>query len=187
MRIGIDISQTAYEKTGVGNYLKNLVEALSRVDQKNEYILFFSSLRLSPPKFNIDNPNFTIKTFKFPPTFLENIWNKFHKFPIEQFIGDVDVFIASDWAFPPSKKAKKATILYDFIVYRFPEETHNLTEMNVKKLTIYPNIVSVQKRANNWVKKQADVIFCISEATKKDAIEILGLDPKKLKVIYPGA
>jgi len=45
MKIGIDISQTAYPATGVANYLKNLVKKLLEIDQKNEYVLFFSSLR----------------------------------------------------------------------------------------------------------------------------------------------
>ncbi len=33
MRIGIDVSQLAYEKTGVANYLKSLVEELLRIDK----------------------------------------------------------------------------------------------------------------------------------------------------------
>ena len=92
---------------------------------------------------------------------------------IEWLIGDVDVFITSDWTEPPVKRAKKATILYDLIVYKYPQETDR-------------KIVATQKRKVKWVKKESDLIFCISEATKKDAIEILGLDPNKIKVLYPG-
>ena len=36
MKIGIDISQLAYEKTGVANYLKNLVHEMIKQDSKNE-------------------------------------------------------------------------------------------------------------------------------------------------------
>ena len=48
-------------------------------------------------------------------------------------------------------------------------------------------IVDVQKRKLNWVKKESDIVFCISEATKKDAMSILKIPENKLKVIYPGA
>jgi len=41
MRIGIDISQIAYGKTGVANFLANLVEELIEKDLKNHYVLFF--------------------------------------------------------------------------------------------------------------------------------------------------
>lgn len=178
MKIGIDISQLAYSNTGVANYLSNLVENLVTLDQQNEYILFGSSLRQSV-KYQVlrskykGRENIKLKTFRFPPTFLDFLWNKLHVLPIENLIGEVDIFITSDWTEPPVKKAKKATILYDLIVYKYPTET-------AKK------IIEVQKRKLKWVKKESDIIFCISEATKKDAKEILGIEEKKLFVIYPG-
>ncbi|OGH32669.1 MAG: hypothetical protein A2953_00840 [Candidatus Levybacteria bacterium RIFCSPLOWO2_01_FULL_36_54] len=176
MKIGIDISQLTHKNTGVANYLQNFIQKLLEVDKKNEYILFFSSLRRNF-QFSIfnfqSNPNVQIKKFKIPPTLLDILWNRLHIMSIEWLIGDVDVFITSDWTEPPVKRAKKATILYDLIVYKYPQETDR-------------KIVATQKRKVKWVKKESDLIFCISEATKKDAIEILGLDPNKIKVLYPG-
>lgn len=185
MKIGIDISQTAYEKTGTSVFTKNLVESLLKIDKKNEYVLFFSSLRGKMPDIKINNKTI-IKKFRLPPSALSFLWNKLHIFPIENFIGDVDVFITSDWTEPPTKKAKKATILYDLIIYKYPEETHNRTEFNPLKFIISPNIVSSQRQKLKWVKKESDIIFCISESTKKDAMEILGIPKDKLKVVYPG-
>lgn len=176
VKIGIDISQVAYEGTGVAQLTANLVEQLSKIDGENEYVLFFSSLRRGVPVFAkaLENkPNVKIKTFKFPPTLLDLLWNKLHILPIEWLIGDVDVFITSDWTEPPTAKAKKVTILYDLIIYKYPNETDN-------------KIVEVQKRKLKWVKNESEMIFCISRATKKDAEEILGIDEKRLKVIYPG-
>ena len=177
MKIGIDISQLAYENTGVANYLSNFVNYLIKLDQNNKYILFFSSLRSNIKdqisKIKNTNKNVEVKTYKFPLTLLDFLWNKLHILPIEWLVGDVDVFITSDWVEPPTRKAKKATIIYDLIVYKHPEET-------AKK------IVETQKRKLNWVKKESDLVFCISEATKKDATEILGIPKEKLRVIYPG-
>ncbi len=190
MKIGIDVSQLAFANTGVSNYLQNLLENLLSIDNKNEYILFFSSLRkklpLSKLQFLQNNPKITIKTFKMPPTMLDLLWNRLHILPIENFIGDVDIFISSDWTEPPTRAAKKATILYDLIVYKYPEESHNQTEFNPFGFIISPNIVAAQKRKLKWVKKESDKILCISEATKKDAVEILGIDEKRLEVINAG-
>ncbi len=176
MKIGIDISQIAYKNTGVSNYLFNLVKNLIKYDTENEYILFFSSMRRNF-QFSIfnfqSNSNVTIKQFKIPPTALDFLWNRFHIMPIENFIGDVDVFITSDWTEPPTKHAKKATILYDLIVYKYPNETHK-------------KIVEVQKRKLEWVKKESDMVFCISEATKKDAAQIINIPNNRLTVIKPG-
>lgn len=184
MKIGIDISQLAYEQTGVANYLRNLVEHMIAVDKENEYVLFFSSLRNKFPisnlacrqagfQFPISNKNIKLKIFKFPPTFLDLLWNRLHILPIEWLIGDVDVFISSDWTQPSTVRAKKVTIIYDLIIYRYPEET-------AKK------IVETHKRKLFWVKKECDMIFCISESAKKDAKEILGIEEKRLRVLYPG-
>src|SRR5690606_7026097 len=115
--------------------------------------------------------NVSLKRVKIPPSALNFMWNTLHILPIERFIGNADLVVTSDWTEPPAS-TKKATILYDLIIYKYPEETAG-------------NIVSVQKRKLEWVKKESDIIFCISEATKKDAIE-LGFDKEKLKVIYPG-
>lgn len=184
MKIGIDVSQIAYESTGVSDYLRNLVQTLSKIDRKNQYILFFSSLRRNLPKLSL-GPNFSIRKFGFPPLFLDLIWNKLHILSIEKLIGPVDIFITSDWTEPPAK-AKKATILYDLIVYKYPQETHNQFRFNLLNLLISPNIVASQKRKLGWVKKESNIVFCISASTKKDAKEILGIPENKLKVIYPG-
>jgi hypothetical protein len=179
MIIGIDISQTLYG-TGVGNYVSYLVKEMVKKSSDDQFILFFSSLRGTVPSdlFNLTktNKNVSLKVFSIPPTLLDLLWNKLHMFPIEWFIGPVDVFLSSDWTEPPVKQAKKVTILYDFIVYKYPQESHNQTSFNLKNLILMPNIVSVQKRKLKWVKKEVQKILCISEATKKDAEELLHND-----------
>jgi len=176
MRIGIDISQLAYRNTGVANYLEQLVEQLIKLERNDEFILFYSSLRRNF-QFSIfnfqSNPNVQIKQFKYPPTFLDLLWNKLHICPIEWFIGPVDVFITSDWTEPPAIRAKKISILYDLIVYQYPQETAQ-------------KIVATQKRKLHWAKNEDSAFLCISESTKKDAEQILHIAKEKLFVIYPG-
>lgn len=177
MKIGIDISQIAFPGAGVANYTKNLVESLLRIDKENEYILFGSSLRrkktLKTWFQSLSAQNAVLKIFQFPPTLLDFLWNRLHILPIETLIGKVDIFLSSDWTQPPTRKAKEATILYDLSVYKHPQEMSS-------------KIVSVQKRRLKWVKRECEVIFCISQATKKDALEILGIEEKRLSVVYPG-
>ncbi|OIP58233.1 MAG: hypothetical protein COX79_02255 [Candidatus Levybacteria bacterium CG_4_10_14_0_2_um_filter_36_16] len=190
MRIGIDISQIAYGKTGVANFLANLVEKLIEKDLKNHYVLFFSSLRRRVPSkissIAREHTNVEVRRFTYPPFALDFLWNRLHILTIENFVGDVDIFLTSDWTEPPARNAKKATIIYDLIIYKHPEETHNKTEFNFKAFMVSPNIVDTQKRKLEWVKKESDIIFCISESTKKDIIEILGIDKNKIHIIYPG-
>lgn len=169
MRIGIDISQIAHEGTGVAEYTANLVNALLKDDKKNEYVLFYSSLR-KPLRITSEAE---IKKYRIPPTLLDFLWNRLHILPIERFIGDVDVFISSDWVQPPTRKAKKVTVIHDLSPLKFPNEHHR-------------KIVTVQKRRLKWVAKECDMIICDSEATKEDVMKLLRIEKDKLIVIYPG-
>jgi len=172
MKIGIDISQIVYG-TGVSFYTKNLVENLLKIDQENEYTLFFSSLRQSlSQKLEVKSQNnkVKVKSFKIPPTLLEILWNKLHIFPVEKFIGSIDVFHSSDWTQPPTKAAKVTTI-HDFGFIKYPKTAH-------------PKIKAVMSRRFKWIKREVDLIIAISEATKKDIIEILGIPEEKIRVVY---
>lgn len=182
MKIGIDISQIVFQGTGVAAYTKSLVEGFSRVGKDNEYILFGSSLRnkkvLKEFSKNFDKKIFKRKYFYLPPKFLEILWNGIHLFPIENLIGEVDVFHSSDWLEPPTKIAKRVTTIHDFAVYKYPE---TFSQRNGH------DIVANQKRKLFFVKHCSDLIIAVSETTKKDAIEILKIPEKKIKVIYEAA
>jgi glycosyltransferase involved in cell wall biosynthesis len=177
MKIGIDVSQVQYEKTGVANFVVHLVEEMIKNDNKDHIVLFFSSLRRRVPsvftRLAKNHKNIEIRRFTYPPVALDILWNRLHILSIENFVGPVDFFISSDWTEPPAKSALKATILYDLVVYKYPQETDK-------------KIIETQKRKLAWVKKESDIIFCISESTKKDAMEILGIDEKRLRIIKPG-
>lgn len=176
MIIGIDISQTAYPKTGVAAYIRRLVREMIHIDRKNKYILFYSSFRVNPDLSflnGVDHVNVEVRILRLPQKLLSFVWNKMHAFPIEKLIGPVDVFLTSDWVEPPVLKAKKATIIYDLVVYKYPTETDQ-------------RIVANQREKLGWVKNESEAVFCISSATKKDAKDLLKIDSRKLFTIYPG-
>ena len=170
MKIGLDLSAVIYG-TGVSVYTKNLVEALLKVDKKNEYVFFFASLRRRLEEAGLDLGKHEVKSFKIPPTLLDGLWNQLHLYPLENFVGEVDVFHASDWTQPPAKKAKLVTTIHDISFLRYPN-------------TVHPKVLAAQRRRLAWVKKEADMIIAVSRATKKEIIELLGIPEKKIKVIY---
>lgn len=174
MKIGIDVSQLAYPGTGVARYTELLVRSLIQNDTSHEYVLFFSSLRKEFPEALQEQlpANFSLKKFRFPPTILDIIWNELHLYPVENLIGDVDIFFSSDWTEPPVRSAKKITTIHDLSIYKFPETSHS-------------QIVKTQKRRLRRVQKESDAILCDSYATKNDVRELLTIDEDKLHVVYP--
>jgi hypothetical protein len=179
MRIGIDISQIVYEGTGVGTYVRRMVEVLMKIDKKNEYVLFGSSFRR---KYMFEeffqemkkiNSRVKLISVAIPPTLLDIIWNRLHIIPVETFIGPVDVFWSSDWTQPPLTHAKGVTTIHDLIALKFPHETDE-------------GIVATHKRRLAWVKKECKVILCDSQTTKRDIMKHLEIPENKLHVVYPG-
>jgi len=171
MKIGIDVSPIVYG-SGVSVYTKNLVEALLKIDQENEYTLFFSSLRRRFAGLRVDGfARSRVKKFRIPPTALDWLWNKFHFAPIERFVGEVDVFHSSDWAQPPAKRAKLVTTIHDLSFLRWPK-------------TVHPKVLVAQKRRLKWVKKEADIVIAVSQTTKREIVELLGIKESRIRVIY---
>ncbi|MCR4324902.1 MAG: glycosyltransferase family 4 protein [Candidatus Curtissbacteria bacterium] len=180
MKIGIDVSQIVYG-TGVSNYTKSLVENLLKIDNKNEYVLFGSSLRskkkLKEFKDSLkDYQNVEFKIASIPPTLLEFVWNRLRVLPIEKFIGEVDIFHSSDWTQPKIKspKTKRVTTIHDMVTYIFPASLH-------------PKIIAAQKRRLKHVKSEVDVIIADSETTKDDVTKFLHIPQDKIKVVYLAA
>ena len=176
MKIAIDISQIVYG-TGVSNYVKNLIVNLLTIDQKNNYLFFGGSLRnqrqLKDFLNQINQGQFQAKINFISPHLANFIWNRLHILPIESILGPVDVYLSSDWAQGPTKQAKSLTIIYDLIPWLYPE-------------TLHPKIISTHKRRMRWVKKEAEEIIAISQSTKRDLVNIVGINEKKITIVYPG-
>jgi len=170
MRIAIDASQIVYD-TGVSVYTKNLIRNLIKIDKRDEYILFGGSLRkfgLLRKKLLELGENCSTRVFPIPPTLAHILWNKLHIFPIENFLGMVDVFHSSDWTQPPAS-CFKVTTIHDLAPLKFPKLSH-------------PKIVSVHSKRLEWVFREVQRIIVPSNQIFSELKE-LGLDAARIRVI----
>jgi hypothetical protein len=98
----------------------------------------------------------------------------------------LDIFWSSDWTQPPLRNAKGVTTVFDLIYLKFPQETHPQVSMSLKNLRFSPDIVATQTRRMKWVTQECHRIICDSNSTKNDLINLLDINPARIKVIYPG-
>ncbi|MFS8159745.1 MAG: glycosyltransferase family 4 protein [Candidatus Roizmanbacteria bacterium] len=188
MKIGVDISQVSFSGTGVARYTKRLIEALLEI-KDNSYIFFFSSLRGKVPEDVASliqkAPLARFVEYKIPPSGLHLLWNVIHRVSIDRLIGEVDLFITSDWTEPPLRNGKKITIIHDMVVYKYPETTTNKTTFDISKAQLIPNIKKTLFLKHNWVKKESNHILADSQATKEDIVSFFGTNPNDITVVYP--
>ena len=170
--------------SGVPEYTLNLIKEILRLDShsagsgqaKNEYKLFYNSGRdLSNriPKF--EGNNIEIKKTNYPNKVFNYFFQKTLKYPkIDELLG-VDLFFMPHINFVSlSHKCKKIITIHDLSFLRYPDF------FSLRK-NIWHRIVNVKKLLS-----QFDIIVAVSENTKKDIIELCGINPEKIRVIYSG-
>ncbi len=170
IRLGIDISAIQYNR-GVSRYTSNLCRALS-VQKDLDLTLFGTSLRQY--KTLEDFARKEVSTARHvllhhPTKVLHVLWNELHVLPVESFMGEIDIF--HSWEIqPPTKHAKLVTTIHDLAMLRFPK-------------TADPYVLDMNKASWKHIKKEGAAVIAVSQATKKDIVEYLDIDPKKIFVV----
>lgn len=177
MKIAIDATRAVIEKAGIGRITFQLIENLLKIDHKNQYLLFFSYFRKSPEKERLiqqfKKSNVEIKTFKIPGGLKEKIWA--WKIPwFNKTLEKSDVLLApSFFEVNLGVKIPQVVIIYDMTTFLFPDQRGQEVSERLSKRT-------------RMACRKAEKIIAISEATKRDILNILKIPSSKVVVAYPG-
>ncbi|HKC14443.1 MAG TPA: glycosyltransferase family 1 protein [Patescibacteria group bacterium] len=171
MTIGIDAR--LWNQTGVGRYIRNLVENLQEVDRDNEYILFVRSednVRVKNSNFKTVNANISWHSIEeqleFPAVLnkydLDLVHFPYHSVPI--FYNKPFVVTIHD-LIPMHVQTGNASTL-PFPLYKF-------------KFAAYKLVVS-------QAAKKAKRIITPSSFSKKDIVDYLRISFSKVEIVYEG-
>ncbi len=166
MRIGIDARLVYYSQAGIGQYILHLVNGLAQVDRDNQYVLLQS--RKDDTEI-LDRPNFR----------RVSLWTPSHhrlerySLNVELVRLGLDVLHSPDFI-PPHRPACKSVItVHDLAFLLYP---HFLTKESAR---YYGHI----DQAVRWT----DHIIAVSESTKRDTIQHLGVPQDKITVVHEAA
>jgi len=170
LRIGFDGKRAANNLTGLGNYSRSLIEALSKQFPENQYLVYSPKVKSSrqiDAFFEAENIQ-----LKLPinGTFL---WRSLNI--LKDLLRDkVQVFHGLSHEIPfaiQHTKIKSIVTIHDLIFLRYPQ---------------YYKFID--RKLYEWKSrsacKRAHQIIAISEKTKADIIEFYGINPEKIEVIY---
>lgn len=162
-------------KTGVGYYAYNIIKNLLDIDKEDEYRLFYGMALRPYTGFLPDFSDRGVQTilYRFPGRIFDFAIDRFPSMKIDGLIGEYDVFHTPSFI-PPPLKGKKVITVHDLAHRLHPE--FFTEEMN-------RHLLRHLERATH----EADHIITISENTKKDLIDVMGIDQGKISVIYVGA
>ena len=178
MRIGIDITSAITQGGGIGRYTRELVHALTAVDQANEYRFFSANIKAESPVQNSipQGENCSYHPAPLNERWLYRVWYRAQlPIPVQWVVGKLDLFHSPDFVLPPtSGNIPTLLTVHDISFAFFPD--------------VYPEkLVSYLNQVVPRSVKKATHILADSQATKDDLIEVWNTPSDKITVLYSGA
>ncbi len=174
MRIAIDLRslmETGGKISGIENYVLNITDRLA--DRNSDIFGFYNNFK----KVQLPSLNSKLKIQQTAiPNKILNAALRFFGLPkFEKLYNDFDLLWMPDLRpFAISKKTKFVLSVHDFSPVVHPEHFS-------WKRRIWHRVIDYKKSF-----KRADLLLAISEYTKTDLIKLFGINPEKIKVVYPG-
>ena len=177
MKIGFDAKRLFNNFTGLGNYSRFVVEALSRTYPKNDYWLYTPKARahadvdalLRMPNVTTQLPHAAVNPLK-----LGSFWRSMH-IAKHAHRNDVQLFHGLSNELPLSipKGLKTVVTVHDLIFKRYPE-FYNPVDVRIYSWKLHEACQSANR------------IIAISEQTRQDIIHYLNIEAEKISVVYQG-
>jgi len=174
LKILIDASGIINKTTGVGQYSLQLLKALAEVDNKNEYfIVLQKELEERHPIYNLEK----MKNFSFIKGNVSAVGPQkqlyYYSF-LRRNSSQFDLLHSLNSELPLYCDIKKIVTIHDLKYLKYPHFFKDFSKIKTKYLEY-----TMKKGA-----EKADIIIAISESTKKDIINLLGIEKDKIRVIY---
>jgi glycosyltransferase involved in cell wall biosynthesis len=151
---------------GLGRYTKNLVEAIGKVDQENDYEIL---LPHRPSTF-LEYPNVKCRVVRFP-IFKRRFWEQVATVMVDRY----DLLHFPYDSCVAAKRGKFVATIHDVKPLIFPNLNRRYNWKEVLRKTISPRPYEI-----------IDHIVTVSECSKRDIVEKLGVSESKVSVVYQG-
>ena len=176
MKIGIDIRTLLDARpSGVSEYVLNLLKEMFKLDTANEYRLFYNCFGDCPNLPEFKQANVKLIKYNYPNKVLNYLLFKIFNYPKLDKALAVDVFFMPHLNFIGlSVGAKNLLTVHDLSFLKYPEF------FSARK-NFWHRMVKAKK-----LLKRFSLVIAVSENTKRDIVELGGINPDKVRVIYSG-
>ena len=172
MIVGFDASRAQIPKrAGPENYTSNLLDSLLKVDKRNFYRLYYNprASNFEPP-FDPRASNFELQPISWP-----KLWTQ-AGLALECFLNPPDILFVPAHTIPLIRRPclKTVVTIHDVGFQKFLEQYQS------RWWRLYGG------RISNFAARAATHVIAVSESTKRDLVEKLGVASEKIAVVYEG-
>ncbi|MBI4836332.1 MAG: glycosyltransferase family 4 protein [Candidatus Abawacabacteria bacterium] len=166
MRIGIDARLYSSRFGGVGRYTQELIDHLARIDQENEYILFFNEEDYSQylaPNARFSKRRVTAKkdTFQEQTSFVKDLHRE-----------QLDVMHFTNLDVPVFYKKPSIVTIHNLSAVKFPDPKKQGFFQKIQQGQMISNVITNARR-----------IITVSQVVKEDAIKMIGAPVDRIRII----
>ncbi len=182
MRIAIDYNAALRQTAGIGRYTRELVHAFLQLASGDQLVLFYAARDLPPDhaglrglrELQIHFPQVATAPIPLAERWLTIMWQRARlPLPVERWTGPVDLVHAPDFVLPPVRSAPTLLTVHDLTFHVHPETAH-------------ANLRRYLARAVPRSLRRASHVLADSASTRRDLQRLMGVDPMRVTVLYPG-
>ncbi len=166
MRIGIDARLNAYRTGGISQYTRQLLTALAPIADQDELVALQHFQHLRPL---VVAPNVRRETLFTPPH------HRFEQYllPFELLRLRLNLIHCPDFIAPRHRICPAIITIHDLAFLHYPE----ILDASARRY--YHQVYDAVR--------YADAVIAVSEATRKDIVELLGIPAERVDVVYEAA
>jgi glycosyltransferase involved in cell wall biosynthesis len=174
LRVAVDARPAVFpQKTGIGYYTWHLLKHLRAVDPGTEYLAWYLNARAlvgGRRRLLADLP-VTERWTPIPAWWFERLTERFD-LPRVEWFARFDVFFAPNFVPPPTRTRRLVVTVHDLAFRLHPETAPQSTRWWLARI--------------DRTLRHASRIIAVSEATKRDLLELYALEPEQVSVIPHG-
>jgi glycosyltransferase involved in cell wall biosynthesis len=170
MKIGIDARPLSYRLTGIGIYLKHLLDEIQGLDTENHYCLISNA----PIDYKIRNPKWSKVEGRFRTKLVSTLWLQLNA-PLIASKKNIDLFWGPRHQLPVFLPQRVKTVLtvHD-IVHRLYPETMSLPNLLSERVFFHLSLL------------RSNAIIVDSQSTASGIQRFYKIAPDKIDTIHPG-
>lgn len=170
MKIGLDITPIIYGR-GVSRYTANLARSLNNHPELALSALGYSWRQRSVLENFVKKNHLPAASLHSIPTMLMGLMWRLGRNSVKKYLPQLDLFHSWDWQQPPDQDIPLVSTIHDVAMIKYPETAH-------------PRILAAHQRSWRILKERQAQIIAVSQTTKKDIIQLLGIPSYLISVVH---
>lgn len=172
MKVAFDGGGLSRPESGTGRYTLELLRGLARAGSGDRVTVFFNDRTRPRPDVTLPE-GMDLVNPGWPDRMLRPMWERLGWPPVERFVGEADVFHASDWIHPPLRRAALVATVHDVGPLQHPE-------------WYAPDVAARHRAIHRSLVDRGARVVTVSEFTRRELLALGGLPEDRVHAVASG-